>query len=126
MTAQQGAPQRGQQKAIATGAVNEVRLVGRVSQAPEERVLPSGDVVWTFRVVVPRETAEGQRRQVDALECAAWTPRARRSASAWGVDDVVEVTGAVRRRFFRAGGAPASRVEVEMVGGRLIRRAASA
>ena len=37
-------------------AVNEVRLVGRVSQTPEERVLPSGDVLWTFRVVVPRAT----------------------------------------------------------------------
>lgn len=110
----------------ATDAVNEIRLVGRVSQEPEERVLPSGDVVWTFRLVVPRPTPEGERRQVDALECAAWSPRARRSVAGWAPDDVVEVTGAVRRRFFRAGGAAASRVEVEMAGGRLIRRAASA
>ena len=110
----------------ATYAVNEVRLVGRVSQPPEERVLPSGDVMWTFRLVVPRPTAEGERRQVDTLDCAAWGGRARRSVAAWAPDDVVEVTGAVRRRFFRAGGAAASRVEVEMVGGRVIRRAASA
>ena len=34
------------------GDVNEVRLVGRVSATPEERVLPSGDVLWSFRVVV--------------------------------------------------------------------------
>ena len=114
-----------QQKA-ATDAVNEIRLVGRVSQEPEERVLPSGDAVWTFRLVIPRPTPPGGRRQVDALDCAAWSPRARRSVAAWAADDVVEVTGAVRRRFFRTGGAAASRVEVEMAGGRLIRRAASA
>ena len=54
-------------------AVNEVRLVGRVSQQPEERVLPSGDVVWTFRVVVgrPPPGQGGARATVDALECAA-------------------------------------------------------
>ncbi|MBZ5740728.1 single-stranded DNA-binding protein [Nocardioides mangrovi] len=105
-------------------AVNEVRLVGRVSQAPEERVLPSGDVVWTFRVVVPRPPGAG-RTTVDALECAAWTARARRSVASWRPDDVVEVCGAIRRRFFRSGAGAASRVEVEMTSGRVIRRAAS-
>lgn len=109
-----------------TEAKNEVRLVGRLSQAPEERVLPSGDSVWTFRVVVPRRrTASGSRQTVDAIECAAWSARARRSVSGWAADDVVEVAGALHRRFFRAGGAVASRVEVEMASGRLIRRAAS-
>ena len=111
----------------AADAVNEVRLVGRISQAPEERVLPSGDSVWTFRVVVPRaQRGAGSRQQVAALACAAWSSRARRSVRAWGLDDVVEVSGAVRRRFFRAAGAAASRVEVEVVRGRLIRRATSA
>jgi single-strand DNA-binding protein len=105
---------------------NEVRLVGRVSQAPEERVLPSGDAVWTFRVVVPRPTDRHRSRQtVDALECAAWSARARRSVASWAADDVVEVVGTLRRRFFRAGGAAASRVEVEVTSGRIIRRAAS-
>ena len=119
--------------------VNEVRLVGRLSRAPEERILPSGDSVWTFRVVVPRsspahragdrgrgnEPGTKRRQQVDALECAAWSPRARRSVRAWEADDVVEVVGSLHRRFFRAAGAVASRVEVEMRSGRVIRRAAS-
>jgi single-strand DNA-binding protein len=105
-------------------AINEVRLVGRVSRAPEERVLPSGDVIWTFRVVVPRPAAAG-RRPVDALECAAWSARARRSVASWRPDDVVEVTGSVRRRFFRTAGGAASRVEVEVSRGKLIRRAGS-
>lgn len=105
---------------------NEVRLVGRLSQDPEERVLPSGDSVWTFRVVVARRRRPGTSRQsVDAIECAAWSSRARRSVSSWSADDVVEVTGELHRRFFRAGGAVASRVEVEMASGRVIRRAAS-
>ena len=105
-------------------AVNEVRLVGRVSQAPEERVLPSGDVLWTFRVVVPRPASSG-RSSVDALECAAWSARARRSVASWQPDDVVEVSGAMRRRFFRSGAGAASRVEVEVSRGRVIRRAGS-
>ena len=109
-----------------TDAKNEVRLVGRLSQAPEERVLPSGDSVWTFRVVVARPRSAARSRQaVDAIECAAWSARARRSVSSWAADDVVEVAGALHRRFFRSGGAVASRVEVEMSSGRLIRRAAS-
>src|SRR6478609_8636151 len=100
-------------------AVNEVRLVGRVSQPPEERVLPSGDSLWTFRVVVPRPPGAAQRRQtVDALECAAWSARARRSVAAWSADDVVEVTGSLRRRFYRSAVSVGSRVEVEMTSGR--------
>lgn len=110
---------------VTAEATNEVRLIGRISQDPEERVLPSGDAVWTFRVVVPRQRSSGRSRQtVDAIECAAWSSRARRSVRSWSADDVVEVTGELHRRFFRAGGAVASRVEVEMASGKVIRRAA--
>ncbi|MBB3044467.1 single-stranded DNA-binding protein [Nocardioides soli] len=103
---------------------NEVRLVGRVSQAPAERVLPSGDVLWTVRVVVPRPKGAA-RGTVDALDCAAWTKRAQRAVASWGPGDVVEVTGAMRRRFFRTAQGAVSRVEVEVSRGRVIRRAGS-
>lgn len=107
-------------------SVNEVRLVGRISAAPEERVLPSGDSVWLFRVVVGRTGDRGRSRQtVDALECAVWSGRVRRSVAGWHEGDVVEVTGALRRRFFQTGGGAASRVEVEVTGGRVIRRSES-
>jgi single-strand DNA-binding protein len=124
MTAQQTARK---EKAPADPApVNEVRLVGRLSQDPRERVLPSGDRMWTFRVVVPRPEARGRSRQsVDALECAAWSSRTRRSVSGWSVGDTVEVSGTLHRRFFRFGATVGSRVEVEMLAGRLIRRAGS-
>jgi single-strand DNA-binding protein len=107
--------------------LNEVTLRGRLSQAPEEKVLPSGDTVWTFRLVVSRGRHPGKSRQtVDTIECAVWTGRARRSVGTWAADDIVEVAGALRRRFFRSGGAAASRFEVEVKTGKLIRRAGSA
>lgn len=105
--------------------VNEVRLVGRVSTAPEHRVLPSGDELWTLRVVVRRDAlpGAGHRQTVDALECAAWSGRARRSVRGWHAGDVVEVEGHLRRRFYATSAGRASRVEVEVVRGRVIRRA---
>lgn|SRR6476661_1440733 len=107
-------------------ACNEVRLVGRVSGDPEERELPSGTTLWTFRLVVARlPVSEGTRRSVDVLDCAVWGGRVRRSVSTWSDGDHVEVSGAVRRRFFRAGGGTASRVEIEVSAGRLVRRAAT-
>jgi single-strand DNA-binding protein len=127
----QDRPRPGAQDPVPGSGINEIRLVGRLSQAPSERVLPSGDTVWTFRVVVPRPETRapvgpGGRPGVDAIECAVWSGRVRRSVPGWRRDDVVEVSGALRRRFYRAGGATASRVEVEVSGGRVIRRAASA
>jgi single-strand DNA-binding protein len=115
------------QQQAAVESVNEVRLVGRVSRAPEERVLPSGDSLWSFRVVVPRaERTSGSRHQVDAVDCCVWSGRVRRSVASWRADDIVEVSGAVRRRFFRTERGAASRFEIEVSAGRLIRRAASA
>ena len=115
------------QQGAATEAVNEVRLVGRVSQQPEQRVLPSADTLWSFRVVVPRpEDPARSRHQVDAVDCCVWSGRVRRSVASWRVDDVVEVSGSVRRRFFRTAQGAASRFEVEVSAGRLSRRAASA
>ena len=107
----------------ADDAINEVRLVGRLSAEPELRTLPSGDSLWTFRVVVPRGPQPTRSRAtVDTVECAVWSGRVRRTVASWQEGDVVEVSGAIRRRFFRAGGGAASRVEVEVAAGRLIRR----
>ena len=106
--------------------VNEVRLVGRVSAAAEERELPSGDQVAQLRVVVPRATTAGGGARVDTIDVACWTARTRRSARALHADDHVEVVGSLRRRFFRAGAATVSRYEVEAGVIRRIRVKASA
>ena len=108
---------------LASVAVNEVRLVGRLSRDPEMRVLPSGDQMWTFRVVVPRAPGGRTKQSVDVLDCAVWGGRVRTSVASWSADDVVEVAGPLRKRFFSRGGGPASRVEVEVSSGRLVKRA---
>jgi len=110
---------------------NSVMLSGRVAAEPAERVLPSGDRLWTCRIVVPRARvaapASGRRSpSVDVVDLAAWSARARRAMSGWHAGDIVGVEGALRRRFYRSGGGQtASRVEVEVTKGRVLRRARS-
>jgi len=109
-------------------AHNEVLLIGRLAAAPVLRELPSGDTVWNLRVVVERPVPPGNqksRQRVDSLECAVWSGRLKKQLEGWSEGDVVQVAGALRRRFFRAGGATVSRVEVELSRGRIIRRAGS-
>lgn len=93
--------------------VNEVYLVGRVTSLAVEKVLPSGDCVVEFRVVIGRDKNRGAKKEVDALDIAAWSSKARRSALALKVDSWVQVTGSVRRRFWQAPSGLASRWQVE-------------
>lgn len=107
---------------------NEVRLIGKIPAVAQEKELPSGDLLCTFRVAVPRDAptigANGAvRRLVDSLECVTWSARVRRSAQSWDVGDLVEVSGVLRRRFYKSGTTSASRVEVEVTSGRRLRRA---
>lgn len=112
---------------------NEVQLVGRVSGDPTERELPSGDRVVQLRVVVPRparrvrahagggsDAAEKKpragdrlRTQVDTIDVACWTGRARAAALRLPDGAGVQVAGALRRRFFSTGSGRVSRYEVE-------------
>jgi len=96
--------------------VNSVRLSGRVSAAPEARMLPSGDEVVSFRLVVPRSPAARRRskQRVDTIECSAWTARLRRSVRRLAAGDTVTVTGELRRRFTRGAGGPMSWVNVDL------------
>ena len=105
-------------------AVNEVRLVGRLSAEPTERELPSGDIVMVSRLVVSREgESETKSKQtVDVLDCSGWSPRVQRAMRGWKMGDVVEVRGAVRRRFYRLAGQTAARVEIEVSSARRVRR----
>jgi single-strand DNA-binding protein len=85
--------------------MNVVVLQGVLSRHPEERVLPSGDRLVAYEVTI--RCAEGPAESVPVV----WPqpPRQARSLLA-GVE--VVVTGRIRRRFFRAGGATQSRTEV--------------
>ena len=92
---------------------NEVTLVGRLAGEIKEITLPSGDVLSSFRVVVPRtEATRTGGAKVDTIDCVATAAGVRRSIERRSAGDAVLVVGALRRRFFRAAGSVASRYEV--------------
>lgn len=109
---------------------NEVMLVGRLAASAEERTLPSGDVIATWRLIVDRPRGgrpvpQGVRiSTVDTLDCVAWTAGTRRAARSLAAGDVVSVAGALRRRFWRTGAGAVSRCEVEVVTVKRLTRAA--
>jgi single-strand DNA-binding protein len=85
--------------------LNLVVVRGTVSSPPDVRVLPSDAVLAQLQISTRLES------ETLSMPVAVWSPAAWVEALEPG-DDVV-VLGRVRRRFFRAGGAAASRVEVE-------------
>jgi len=85
--------------------MNIVVLSGVLSHPPVPRTLPSGDVLVGYDVTCARD--EGPAESVPVV----W-PAAPATALRLGAGDEVVVVGRVRRRFFRAGGATASRTEV--------------
>jgi len=101
---------------------NEVALRGRLAAEAQERELPSGDHIVVLRIVVPREPPAARRRAVvdgprratiDTIDVVCWTAGTRRTAMRLRADDLVEVDGALRRRFFGGAAGRQSRYEVE-------------
>ena len=86
--------------------VNQVELTGRLSSQPVERVLPSGDSVVTFRLVMPRERTPmtaGSAQRSDWVDCSVWGGRVKRVSCRWQVGDLVELEGALRRALLPDG-----------------------
>lgn len=83
--------------------MNIVIVQGRLSSDPRPQQLPSGDTLIAYEVTTD---VAGERLSVPVV----WFNPNRIPAIAEG-DEVVAV-GRVRRRFFRAGAAAASRTEV--------------
>jgi single-strand DNA-binding protein len=99
--------------------VNEVRIRGRVIGPPRHRRIPSGDEVVSIRISVPRPDvgtdAPGRNRpNVDTVDCVTRDRALQSVMNGLGTDEYVFVAGALRRRFWRAGGVVASVVEVEV------------
>jgi single-strand DNA-binding protein len=87
--------------------VNVVVLAGRLSEAPENKEMPSGDSVTRFRLSVP----EAGRRSLP-LPVSAWERAARKGCERLAKGDAVLVRGHLVRRFFRDGGGGRSVTEV--------------
>jgi single-strand DNA-binding protein len=102
------------------GDRNEVHLRGRLSGRPERRALPSGDEVLHLRVLLRRP--DGGTDVVPVQVGPAPAPGRRRGgqvgrralarAERLTPGTRVEVEGQLRRRWWEAGGARRSRVEV--------------
>jgi single-strand DNA-binding protein len=96
-------------KDLLPAPINEVYLRGRVTGEGVAKVLPSGDQVVEFRIVVPR-TDSG----VDTLDMAVWSATLRKKALSLHCDEWVEVAGEIRRRFWQTGSGVASRTQIEV------------
>jgi single-strand DNA-binding protein len=101
------------------GPDNQVFLRGRLADAADYRQLPSGDVLAVFRLTVARPP--GDRVRVDSLECASTRARVHRTLDRAEPGDGLEVTGCLRRRFWRSPTGAASRYSVDAVSVRLTR-----
>jgi single-strand DNA-binding protein len=102
---------------------NDVVLRGRMSAPAELRTLPSGDPLVTFRLIV-RRSRPRVPGQVDVLTCITYDRSLQRRAAVWNTGDVVEVEGALQRRFWRTGAGTASLYEVNCRKGRKVTRGA--
>ncbi len=93
--------------------VNDVHLVGRVTSLAEDLELPSETILTRFRIVVPRAKPT-TKTTVDTVDLIAMKVSVQRKAHSLRVGDIVEVSGEIRRRFWKAGASVASRVEIEV------------
>src|SRR3954464_657856 len=101
---------------------NDVLLRGRLSAPAEVRTLPSGDALLTFRLVGRRPEPRVRGAAVDVLTCITYDRALQRRAALWQPGDVIEVEGALQRRFWRTGSGTASVCEVNCRKGRKVPR----
>jgi len=90
--------------------MNHCSFEGRLSVAAEERTLPSGDVIVTIRLIVPRE----EPGRVDTIEWVARQSALRRRLLRMEPGCHLHVEGALHRRFWRSATGPVSRFEVDI------------
>lgn len=95
--------------------INEVAIVGRLSGAPVEKNLPSGDKVVELRIVVGRDKKSMLKSKVsvDTIDVAVWGARNRKMALKFDQNSWIEVKGSIRRRFWHSPSGLASRWQVE-------------
>jgi len=91
---------------------NDVVLRGRLSAPAELRPLPSGDTLLVFKLVIRRDDPRPKGPKSDTITCVSLNGALVKRASAWTTDEVVEVEGALQRRFWRTATGTAMTYEV--------------
>lgn len=92
---------------------NEVVLVGRLPEAVRIRSLQSGSTLGSWRVIVRRQQ-RGRGTRVDTIPCVSFEPEVTVVVAEWLPDDMVEVVGSLRRRWWGSEGSKSSGYEVEV------------
>ncbi|MBB2915168.1 single-stranded DNA-binding protein [Streptosporangium becharense] len=100
---------------------NEVILVGRLPETANIRSLQSGNTLGTWRLIV-RRRHRGRGARVDTIPCVSFDPEVTGIVADWLPDDIVEVAGALRRRWWGSEGAKSSGYEVEVCSARRLER----
>jgi single-strand DNA-binding protein len=85
--------------------VSVTLVAGALSRPAETRELPSGDTLVALELTTRRPDGAAESMPVVWVAAPAWVGRL-------AAGDRVLVAGRVRRRFYRAGGATASRTEL--------------
>ncbi|MFC3994531.1 single-stranded DNA-binding protein [Nocardiopsis sediminis] len=97
-----------------TGHRNDVLLAGRITAEPAVRELPSGDHLVTWRISITRPPAERRPNQpADPITCVSFHESMQDATRGWRIGDIVQVSGSLRRRFWRTPGGSTSVIEVE-------------
>lgn len=104
------------------GTDNHVLLRGLLAAQSDVRTLPSGDELCSFRLTVARPAKTRGRARADSIECVSTRASVRRLVGRCAPGQRLEVSGWLRRRFWRsAAGTAASRYEVEIINVRRLR-----
>ena len=105
---------------------NDVVLRGRLSAPAELRTLPSGDTLVSFRLTVRRPEPQVRGRTTDTLPCITYDRALQKRIAAWQSGDIVEIEGALQRRFWRTPTGTTSMTEVNCRRGRKVPRSSGA
>ncbi|WP_203874246.1 single-stranded DNA-binding protein, partial [Planobispora takensis] len=100
---------------------NEVVLTGRLPELVQVKTLQSGARFGTWRLIV-RRRHRGRGARVDTIPCVSFDSGIVDAVTCWLPDDMVEVTGSLRRRWWGSDKTKASGYEVEVRSVKLLER----
>ncbi len=87
--------------------VNLAVLLGALAKTAEPRYLAEGTTVWQLDLTIRHEG-----RAASTVPVSWVSPPSGVAPASWSPGEELLVVGAVRRRFYRAGGATVSRTDV--------------